>query len=45
MQMTKPNHTFLAEAARAASLTVACAPVNDERRTDDRGALAGRYAS
>jgi hypothetical protein len=45
MQMTKPNHTFLAEAAAAASLTVACAPANGERRTDDAPALAGRYAS
>jgi hypothetical protein len=45
MQMIKPTHTFLAEAAVAASLTVACAPANDERRTDDAPALAGRYAS
>jgi hypothetical protein len=45
MQMTNPTHTFLAEAAVAASPTVACAPANDERRTDDAEALAGRYAS
>jgi hypothetical protein len=45
MQMNTPTHTFLAEAACAASLTVALPPANGERRTDDAPALAGRYAS
>jgi hypothetical protein len=45
MQMTNATHTFLAEAARAASLIPASAPVNGERLTDDAPALAGRYAS
>lgn len=45
MMQINATHTFLAEAAVAASLSVACAPANDERRTDDAEALAGRYAS
>jgi hypothetical protein len=45
MQMTPDTHTFLAEAARVASLTLAPAPVIAERGTDDAPALAGRYAS
>jgi len=45
MQMTNATHTFLAEAARVASLIPASAPVNGERLTDDAPALAGRYAS
>ena len=45
MQMIMPTHTFLAEAACAASFGVAPAPLNVERRIDDAEALAGRYAS
>jgi hypothetical protein len=44
MQMTPNTHTFLAEAAVAASLTFASAPVIGERRTDDAPALARRCA-
>lgn len=45
MLMTTNTHTFFAEAACAASLASAHAPVIGERRTDDAPALAGRYAS
>ena len=45
MQMITPTHTFPAEAACAASFGVAPAPLNVERRIDDAGALARRYAS
>ena len=45
MQMIMPTHTFLAEAACAASFGVAPAPLNVKRRIDDAEALAGRYAS
>jgi hypothetical protein len=45
MQMTINTHTFLAEAAPAASLPCASAPIGSERRTDDARALTGRYAS
>jgi hypothetical protein len=45
MQMTPDTHTFLAEAAVAASLTPAPAPVFGERRIDGAPALAGRYTT
>jgi hypothetical protein len=45
MPMTINTHTFLTEAAHAASLTFAPAPVGGERRSDDAPALAGRYAT
>ena len=45
MPMTINTHTFLTEAAHAASLTFAPAPVTGERRSDDAPALAGRYAT
>jgi hypothetical protein len=45
MTMTINTHMFLAEAACAASLTLASAPVSGERRSDDAPALAGRYAT
>jgi len=45
MPMTINAHTFLVEAACAASETFALAWVIGERRTDDFPALAGRYAT
>jgi hypothetical protein len=45
MQMTPNTQTFLAEAAVAASLAAASAPVCGERRIDDAPALAGRYTT
>ena len=43
--MMNPTHTFLAEAACAATSTPAHAPVGGERRIDDALALAGRYTT
>ena len=45
MQMIMPTHTFVVEAACAASFGVAPAPLNVEHRIDDAEALAGRYTS
>jgi hypothetical protein len=45
MPMTINTYTFLTEAAHAASLAFAPAPVSGERRSDDAPALAGRYAT
>jgi hypothetical protein len=45
MLMTINTQTFLAEAAPAASLTCAQAPVGGERGSDEAQALTGRYAS
>jgi hypothetical protein len=42
--MTNPAHTFLAEAACAASSAVTAVPVGDERMTEGF-ALAGRYTT
>jgi hypothetical protein len=42
--MINPTHTFLAEAARAASFAVTPVPVGDERQTA-AAALAGRYTT
>jgi hypothetical protein len=45
MQMTIPTHTFLVEAAPAATMPCAAQPWSFERRSNDVPALAGRYAS
>jgi hypothetical protein len=45
MLMTINTQTFLAEAASAASLPCAHAPVGGERWTDEAQTLTGRYAS
>jgi hypothetical protein len=45
MQMISATHTFLADAATAATASGCQQPGRDERPSDDHEALAGRYAS
>jgi hypothetical protein len=45
MQMTIHTHTFLVEAAPAATTPCAAKPLSFEGRSNDVSALAGRYAS
>jgi hypothetical protein len=45
MQITAYTHTFLVEAAPAATMPCAARPLSFERPSNDVPALAGRYAS